>query len=117
MLKSDFRLTFGKSESSLEGFVGFVNCFGTLGEEGFFLVVEVELHNFLHTVAADDSGNADAEVALAVFALKQAGAGDELLLVAEHSRRTHEEMTASPLPKLYHERGRDNVVLDLTKDR
>lgn len=33
------------------------------------------------------------------------------------SRRTHEEMTASPLPKLYHERGRDNVVLDLTKDR
>ncbi len=32
-------------------------------------------------------------------------------------RRTHEEMTASPLPKLYHERGRDNVVLDLTKDR
>lgn len=33
------------------------------------------------------------------------------------SRRTHNEMTASPLPKLYHERGRDNVVLDLTKDR
>lgn len=33
------------------------------------------------------------------------------------SRRTHDEMTASPLPKLYHERGRDNVVLDLTKDR
>lgn len=33
------------------------------------------------------------------------------------SRRTHEEITASPLPKLYHERGRDNVVLDLTKDR
>lgn len=33
------------------------------------------------------------------------------------SRRTHEEMTATPLPKLYHERGRDNVVLDLTKDR
>ena len=33
------------------------------------------------------------------------------------SRRAHEEMTASPLPKLYHERGRDNVVLDLTKDR
>lgn len=33
------------------------------------------------------------------------------------SRRTHEEMTSSPLPKLYHERGRDNVVLDLTKDR
>lgn len=33
------------------------------------------------------------------------------------SRRTHEEMTASPRPKLYHERGRDNVVLDLTKDR
>lgn len=33
------------------------------------------------------------------------------------SRRTHEEMTAAPLPKLYHERGRDNVVLDLTKDR
>lgn len=33
------------------------------------------------------------------------------------SRRTHDEMIASPLPKLYHERGRDNVVLDLTKDR
>lgn len=33
------------------------------------------------------------------------------------SRRTHNEMTASPLPKFYHERGRDNVVLDLTKDR
>lgn len=33
------------------------------------------------------------------------------------SRRTHNEMTASPLPKLYHERGRDNLVLDLTKDR
>lgn len=33
------------------------------------------------------------------------------------SRRNYGEMTASPLPKLYHERGRDNVVLDLTKDR
>lgn len=31
------------------------------------------------------------------------------------SRRTHQRITASPLPKLYHERGRDNVVLDLTK--
>ena len=83
MLGSDFRLTVEKSESGLEGFVGFVNCFGALGEEGFFLVVEVKFHDFLHTVAADDGGNADAEVALAVFALEQAGAGDELLLVAE----------------------------------
>lgn len=31
-------------------------------------------------------------------------------------RRTHAEITASPLRKHYHERGKDNVVLDLTKD-
>ncbi len=29
------------------------------------------------------------------------------------SRRNHAEMTANPLRKLYHEKGRDNVVLDL----
>lgn len=29
------------------------------------------------------------------------------------SRKNYEEITASPLEKLYHERGRDNVVLDL----
>ncbi len=33
------------------------------------------------------------------------------------SRQTFNEMTASPLPKLYHEKGRDNVVLDLTSDK
>ncbi len=29
------------------------------------------------------------------------------------SRRTHADITANPLRKLYHEKGRDNVVLDL----
>lgn len=33
------------------------------------------------------------------------------------SRQAFNEMTASPLPKLYHEKGRDNVVLDLTSDK
>lgn len=33
------------------------------------------------------------------------------------SRQAFIEMTASPLPKLYHEKGRDNVVLDLTSDK
>ena len=33
------------------------------------------------------------------------------------SRQAFKEMTASPLPKLYHEKGRDNVVLDLTSDK
>ena len=33
------------------------------------------------------------------------------------NRRSHADMTADPLRKLYHEKGRDNVVLDLTKDR
>ena len=33
------------------------------------------------------------------------------------SRQGFNEMTASPLPKLYHEKGRDNVVLDLTSDK
>ncbi len=32
------------------------------------------------------------------------------------NRRIHEEATASPLRKHYHEKGKDNVVLDLTKD-
>lgn len=32
------------------------------------------------------------------------------------SRRRHAEMTANPLRKQYHEKGRDNVVLDLSKD-
>lgn len=32
------------------------------------------------------------------------------------SRRRHTEMTANPLRKQYHEKGRDNVVLDLSKD-
>ncbi|MBD5224861.1 MAG: 4-hydroxythreonine-4-phosphate dehydrogenase PdxA [Bacteroidales bacterium] len=32
------------------------------------------------------------------------------------NRKNYEEMTASPLRKHYHERGKDNVVLDLTKD-
>jgi len=31
------------------------------------------------------------------------------------NRRTYAEITASPLRKLYYEKGRDNVVLDLTK--
>ena len=73
-----------KSESGLEGFVGFVNGFGALVEEGFLLVVEVELNDFLDTVAADDGGNTDAEVAFTVFTVEQAGAGDEFLLVVEH---------------------------------
>lgn len=33
------------------------------------------------------------------------------------SRQAFNEMTASPLSKLYHEKGRDNVVLDLTSDK
>lgn len=33
------------------------------------------------------------------------------------SRQAFNEMTASPLPKLYHEKGRNNVVLDLTSDK
>lgn len=33
------------------------------------------------------------------------------------SRQAFNEMIASPLPKLYHEKGRDNVVLDLTSDK
>jgi len=33
------------------------------------------------------------------------------------SRQTYNEITASPLPKLYHEKGRDNVVLNLSNDR
>lgn len=33
------------------------------------------------------------------------------------SRQAFNEMTAAPLPKLYHEKGRDNVVLDLTSDK
>ncbi len=32
------------------------------------------------------------------------------------NRRNYEEMTANPLKKHYHEKGKDNVVLDLTKD-
>lgn len=32
------------------------------------------------------------------------------------NRRRHAEMTANPLRKQYHEKGRDNVVLDLSKD-
>ena len=32
------------------------------------------------------------------------------------NRRRHGEMTANPLRKQYHEKGRDNVVLDLSKD-
>ena len=32
------------------------------------------------------------------------------------NRRNYDEATASPLKKFYHEKGKDNVVLDLTKD-
>jgi 4-hydroxythreonine-4-phosphate dehydrogenase len=32
------------------------------------------------------------------------------------SRRNYAEFTANPLRKQYHEKGRDNEVLDLTKD-
>ena len=32
------------------------------------------------------------------------------------NRAVYDEMTANPLKKYYHEKGKDNVVLDLTKD-
>ena len=32
------------------------------------------------------------------------------------NRRRYDEMTANPLEKQYHPKGKDNVVLDLTKE-
>ncbi len=48
-----------------------MNCFGALVEEGFLFFVEVEFNDFLNTVTAYDAGHADAEVAFAIFAVKQ----------------------------------------------
>ena len=43
-----------------------------LAEEFLFLIVEVEAYDLLDTVAADDSGNTDAEVLFAIFAVEEA---------------------------------------------
>lgn len=48
-----------------------MNSFGALVEKLFLLVVEVEFNNFLDTVLAEDTGHADAEVFLAVFAVEE----------------------------------------------
>lgn len=54
-----------------EGGVCLVDSSGALGEEFFLDVVEVEFDDLLDAVAAEDTGNADAEVFLTVFAVEE----------------------------------------------
>lgn len=60
--------------------VGFAYGCGACSEERFFFFVEVEFNNLLDTVASEDTGNTDADVFFAVFAVEEGRAGDELLL-------------------------------------
>ncbi len=51
--------------------VCFVYGFGACVEESFFFIVEVEFNDFFDTVATQDTGNAYAEIAFAVFSFEE----------------------------------------------
>ena len=73
-----------RSEGTLESLVGGVNGLCAGSEESLFLFIEVKFNDLFDTVAAADGGNTDAEVLFAIFAVEEARAADELLLVAEN---------------------------------
>lgn len=62
-----------------------------------------------HGTAYDIAGKGVADAASMRHAVWQA-------VDIYHARRRHADATANPLKKQYHDRGRDNYVLDLTKD-
>ena len=78
----------------LQHAVGFVNGSRALGEEGFFFIVQLVVHDGFHAVFADNGRYTDAEVAFAVFAFEVGARGDDFLLVVDDgfhhvgSRRT-----------------------------
>ena len=53
-------------------------------ELSLLLLVKVDLNDLLDTLAADNSGNTNHDVALAILTLQVAAAGDNTLLVAQY---------------------------------
>ena len=71
---------------------------GRSGELLGLFLREVDLHDLLDALAADDRGNADADVLLAVLAVEVAAAGNHLLLVVEDSLDHHRCACAGSVP-------------------
>ena len=65
----------------MQDVVGLAYGVGRSGELLGLLLRQLDLHDLLDALAADDRGNADADVLLTVLALEVARAGDEFLLV------------------------------------
>ena len=80
---SVYQIDFICLEGTCKCGIGLMHSFCTLGEEGLFLVVELELNNLLDTVATENTGHAYADVAFAILAFEQGGARNHLLLVVE----------------------------------
>ena len=71
---------------------------GRSGELGGLVLREFDLHDFLDALAADDGRHADTDVALAVFAVQIARAGNQFLLVVENSLHHHRSRGARSIP-------------------
>ncbi len=71
------------SERGCECTVGFAYGVGACAEESAFVVGEVEFHDFLNAVFAENTGNADAYVGLSVFAFEKCGAADCFMCVVD----------------------------------
>ncbi len=78
------QLKMSSLEGAGEGSVGFANGFCALGEECFFFVVEIEFNYFFDAVLAEDTGHADANVGLSVFAFEVCGAGNHAFGVVDN---------------------------------
>lgn len=65
--------------------VGVAYCGSAFCEELFFVFVKIKLDDFLDTVLTEDTGYADAEIFLAIFAFEKRRAGNHAFLVVYDS--------------------------------
>ena len=75
-----------------------MNSLCALLEEGLLLVVEVELDDSLDAAFAKHAGHADAEVALAIFRLREVQTGDNCILVVDDGLNNFCSSSAGSIP-------------------